>query len=259
MGDKDKPLVSIITVCLNSEKTIEQTIQSVINQTYPNIEYIIIDGKSTDGTLDIINKYKDKISILVSEKDKGIYNAMNKGLTQATGEVIYFLQSDDYLFNDSVIERVMDEFIKYPETQIIYGDLVVAMKNRNYVASYKRITNYYYLYRRGISQQAIFANRAVFAKTGLFDERYNICADYDWFLKCLIKYNIKSKYIGEIITVFSGLGASSVYDTSKESEAIKNKYFTKKYFVIWKLIAKISQLMYSSKILSCLARNLRRI
>lgn len=250
--------VSIITVCLNSEKTIERTIKSVINQTYLNIEYIIIDGKSTDGTLDIIAKYKDKISILVSEKDKGIYNAMNKGITLATGDVIYFLQSDDYLFNDRVIEKVMDEFIKYPEMQIIYGDLIVMMKNRNFVASYNRITNYS-LYRRGISQQAIFAKRAVFAKTGLFDERYIICADYDWFLKCFVKYNMKSKYIGEIITVFSGLGASSRYDTSKESEAIRDKYFTKKYFVIWKLISKISQLMYSSKLLSYLARNLRRI
>lgn len=249
---------SIITVCLNSEKTIKRTIKSVVNQTYPNIEYIIIDGKSTDGTLDIIDKYKDKISILVSENDKGIYNAMNKGITQATGDVAYFLQSDDYLFNDRVIEKVMDEFIKYPETQIIYGDLVVVTKNRNFVASYNRITNYY-LYRHGISQQAIFAKRAVFEKTELFDERYIICADYDWFLKCFVKHNIKSKYIGEIITVFSGFGASSIYDTSKERKAITDKYFTKKYFVIWKLISKISQLMYSSKLLSYLARNLRRI
>ena len=250
--------VSIITVCLNSEKTIERTIKSVVNQTYSNIEYIIIDGKSTDGTLDIIDKYKDKNSILVSEKDKGIYNAMNKGLARATGDVVYFLQSDDYLFNDSVIEKVMDEFIKYPETQIIYGDLVVVMKNRNFVASYNRITKYY-LYRYNLSQQAIFAKRDVFEKTGLFDERYIICADYDWFLKCFVKYNMKSEYIGEIITVFSGFGASSRYDTSKERQAITDKFFTKKYFVIWKLIAKISQLMYSSKLLSYLARNLRKI
>ena len=250
--------VSIITVCLNSEKTIERTIKSVINQTHSNIEYIIIDGKSTDGTLDIIDKYKDKISILVSEKDKGIYNAMNKGITLVTGDVVYFLQSDDYLFNDSVIEKVMDEFIKYPETQIVYGDLVVVMKNRSHVNTYNRITKYY-LYRHGICQQAIFAKRDVFEKTGLFDENYLLCADYDWILKCVIKYNIKSKYINEIITVFSGFGASSRYDTSKESEAIKDKYFTKKYFVIWKLISKIFQLMYSSKILSYLARNLRKI
>lgn len=97
--------ISIITVSYNAAKTIEQTIQSVVNQTYDNIEYIIIDGGSTDGTVDIIKKYEDKIAYWVSEPDKGIYDAMNKGILKASGEYIYFLGADDWLYNESVMER----------------------------------------------------------------------------------------------------------------------------------------------------------
>ncbi len=124
MEDQDKPLVSIITVCLNSEKTIEQTIQSVINQTYPNIEYIIIDGKSTDRTLEIIDKYKGKISILVSESDEGIYDAMNKGLKLATGELIGIINSDDWYESDAV-ETIVNSFLADRNVQVIYGNMDV--------------------------------------------------------------------------------------------------------------------------------------
>ena len=97
-----KPLISIITICYNSEKTIAATINSVINQTYKNIEYIVIDGKSEDGTLDVINKYKDHISKLVSEKDDGIYYAFNKGLKLCTGDLIGFVNSDDVLTSNAL-------------------------------------------------------------------------------------------------------------------------------------------------------------
>ena len=102
MTNKLNPKISIVTACLNSESTIEKTIKSVLGQSYDNIEYIIIDGGSTDGTLDIINKYKDKLSYIVSEKDNGIYDAFNKGLKIFKGELIGFVNSDDYLLPDAM-------------------------------------------------------------------------------------------------------------------------------------------------------------
>jgi glycosyltransferase involved in cell wall biosynthesis len=114
--------VSIITVCYNSEKTIEDTIKSVINQSYPNIEYIVIDGVSNDNTLAIISKYKDKITKIVSEKDKGIYDAINKGIRLATGDIIANLNSDDFYIDNNVIADVVATF-ENEKTDTLYADL----------------------------------------------------------------------------------------------------------------------------------------
>ena len=116
-----QPLVSVITVVYNGEKYLEQTIQSVINQTYNNIEYIIIDGGSTDTTLDIIKKYKDYISYFISEPDNGLYDAMNKGIRRANGELIGMLNSDDWL-NLDAISTVQNAYVKNPGTKILHGD-----------------------------------------------------------------------------------------------------------------------------------------
>lgn len=113
------PLITVVTVVLNAKEHIEQTIQSVINQTYSNIEYIIVDGGSTDGTLDIINKYKDKIAVIISEPDKGIFDAMNKGIDIATGEWINFMNAGDYFYTPDVLEKIFKD--KLIEEDFIYG------------------------------------------------------------------------------------------------------------------------------------------
>ena len=115
--------VSIITVCYNSELTIEDTIKSVLSQTYDDIEYIIVDGNSTDSTLNIINKYKDQISTIVSEPDKGIYDAMNKGVELANGELIGIINSDDFYSDKNVIKNVVDT-LKKDDSDALYADLV---------------------------------------------------------------------------------------------------------------------------------------
>ncbi len=120
--------VSIITAVYNGVKTIEACIKSVLNQTYQNIEYIVIDGGSTDGTLDVIRRYKDKIAKVVSEPDKGIYDALNKGIKIATGEVIGFLHADDVYANNKVIETVSHE-MKSHNIDSCYGDLLYVDKN----------------------------------------------------------------------------------------------------------------------------------
>lgn len=125
------PKISVVTVCYNAADEIETTIKSVINQSYPNIEYLIIDGGSTDGTVDIIKKFSDKIAFWVSEKDKGIYDAMNKGIKIASGDFINFMNAGDYFYSDTTVEEAVKRFPNH--TDVIFGDSVVKNKNNNLV------------------------------------------------------------------------------------------------------------------------------
>ena len=133
--------VSIITVCYNSSETIEDTIKSVLSQDYYDIEYILIDGGSTDSTLDIINKYRDSITTIISEPDKGIYDAMNKRITNATGEIVGILNSDDFYESRDVISEIVSSFDS--ETEVVFGDLIF-VKPENL----ENVTRFYYLISR---------------------------------------------------------------------------------------------------------------
>lgn len=134
-------LISVVTVSYNAVSTIEQTILSVINQTYPNVEYIIIDGGSTDGTVDIIKKYADKIAYWVSEPDKGIYDAMNKGVVVATGEWINFMNAGDIFTDSDVIDKLFHQNIIINRVGIVFGDTLVVFRNREkmYLANLERM------------------------------------------------------------------------------------------------------------------------
>ena len=133
-------LISIVTVSYNAVLTIEQTILSVINQTYPNVEYIIIDGGSTDGTVDIIKKYEDKIAYWVSEPDKGIYDAMNKGGLKATGDFIQFLNAGDWFENEYVIEKIFKDW--YKRVDVIYGDMIIRRSDGVYYAKAQDLSHF---------------------------------------------------------------------------------------------------------------------
>ena len=176
MSEKFK--VSIVTVCLNSAKTIERAILSVITQAYKNVEYIIVDGGSTDGTLNIIKKYASNISKWISEPDKGIYDAMNKGIAMATGDLVAFLNSDDW-YNDDAIEYVANqaessnaEIFCY-EVNVWEGD--VLQKSRSNLT--KDIANL--RIRMIFNHQGVFAKRKLFEEFGLFNTKYIIASDYD--------------------------------------------------------------------------------
>ena len=133
-------LISVVTVSYNAVSTIEQTILSVINQTYPNVEYIIIDGGSTDGTVDIIKKYADKIAYWVSEPDKGIYDAMNKGGLKTTGDFIQFLNAGDWLENEHVIEKIFKDWFK--RVDVIYGDMIIRRSDGVYYAKAQDLSHF---------------------------------------------------------------------------------------------------------------------
>ena len=200
------PLISIVTVVYNGEKTIEQTINSVLNQSYPNIEYIIIDGDSNDGTMQIISKYKDKIAHIVSEKDKGIYDAMNKGISLASGDIIGLLNSDDYYESDS-IENIVKHY--KPGLNIYYGAL--RSIDENDVTFITPATDNVSKLARGmvINHPTMFVNQEVYQKLGKFSLNYKIAADWDFTLRCY-KREVNFVKIYKVLCNFRIGGASGI-------------------------------------------------
>lgn len=193
--------ISIITIAYNSEETIEDTIVSVINQSYKNIEYIIIDGGSTDGTLSIIEKYKDKITIVVSEPDKGIYDAMNKGVENATGELVGILNSDDFYANNDVISNIAKNI---GENDSIYADLVyVDRENPEKIIRYWKSGNYKpnaFIKGWMPPHPTFFLKKSIYNKFGNYNLTLKSAADYELMLRMIHKEKISITYFPEVIT-----------------------------------------------------------
>ena len=224
---ENNPLISVVTVSYNAVATIEQTILSVINQTYPNIEYIIIDGGSTDGTVDIIKKYADKIAYWVSEPDKGIYDAMNKGINVATGEWINFMNCGDSFYNDTVLEDVFK--IADFSSDIIYGNTNYIYDVGNYIKKGVIATTENYM---PFVHQASFS-RISLMKYRKFDLNYKICADRDFF-HFAYKNNYRFEYISRVIANYeaeNGVSSLNVINLMREIGAIERKNIS----LIWKL------------------------
>jgi glycosyltransferase len=195
-------LVSIITPVFNGENTIEFTIKSVLNQSYPNTEYIIVDGRLTDRTVEIINRYKDRITKFVSEPDRGVYDGMNKGIKLASGEIVGILNSDDVYADDKVIKRVVAEMTR-KNADVCWGDLVyVDAKNTDKVIRFWKSSEY----REGKFKKGwmpphptFFVRRWVYKRYGYFNLDFKIAADYELMLRFLEKYKVKSCYIPQVL------------------------------------------------------------
>lgn len=208
--------ISIITIVFNDAKGLEKTIQNIINQTYDNIEYIIIDGGSTDGTIEVIKKYEDKISHWVSEPDKGIYDAMNKGINLVTGDWINFMNARDVFFDKSVIEKVVpilsnDIIIAYGDTIRDYGAYTSLRHNLNLSKMY---------HGQVFGHQSSFVS-AIYHKKNLFSLEYEIAGDYDFLLNAYIKNKNGFKQIPMAISVFSMDGVSSNNEIQSTLERIR--------------------------------------
>lgn len=203
--------VSIITVCLNSADTIEDAIQSVLSQTYKNIEYIIVDGGSTDGTLEIINKYRNRIAKFVSEKDRGIYDAMNKGIKLAAGEIIGTLNSDDFYASNDVIYNIVQQ-IETQNADALWGDLVqVSRNNPSRGLMFWRSSPYKEgKFKNGWlpPHPTLFVRKKIYNQHGLFNLDFGTAADYELMLRFLEKYKIQGTYLPEIL-VKQRLGGAS--------------------------------------------------
>ena len=180
------PTLSVITIVYNNVRDIERTMLSVLSQTYPNIEYILVDGKSTDGTLQIINKYQSRIAKLISEKDEGIYDAMNKGLAAATGDYVIFMNSGDEFYTSETVAQV---FATTPDADIYYGETEMVNDERESLGQRRhkapeKFTWRGFKYGMSISHQAIYIRRSL---TEPYDRRYQLSSDIDWIIRAAKK------------------------------------------------------------------------
>lgn len=198
--------VSIITVCYNAASTIEQTIKSVLGQTYRNIEYIIIDGNSTDGTVEILEQYKDKVSKIICEADSGIYNAMNKGIMISTGDIIGIINADDW-YELTAVENVVKCF-EEKEVDIVHGDIKLVWEDGRVEEAPTTDSLDKLWYSMVVRHPATFVKREIYIKYGLFDENYKIAADYEFILRCYV-HNVAFFYLEEILSHFRKTGISN--------------------------------------------------
>lgn len=205
--------VSIITVSYNSAETIEETIQSVISQDYPSIEYIIIDGKSTDQTLDIVRKYEDKIATLVSEKDKGIYDALNKGISMATGDIVGLLHADDLYSNYQVISDIVAQF-KQSHADAVYADLnyVDRIDTNRIIRKWKSGEYKEGMFKKGWMppHPTFFVKRECYTKYGIFNLKLRSSADYELMLRLIHVNKIRLSYLPKMIVNMRAGGQSNV-------------------------------------------------
>lgn len=204
--------ISIITVAYNSRDTISSAIDSVLSQKYGDIEYIIIDGASSDGTVDIVKKYGEKLSKFISEPDKGIYDAMNKGIKLVSGDIVGILNSDDMYANDTVLSEVAKTF-ESTGADAVYGDLVyVDNDDTNKVVRYWKSGEYTTGgFRNGWhpAHPAFFVKRRVYEKYGMFDTSFDISSDFELMLRFLEKYRIKAAYLPKVLIRMRLGGASN--------------------------------------------------
>jgi len=216
--------ISIITVCWNSAATIEKTIQSVASQTYDDIEYIIVDGKSKDSTLDIVKKYPDTVKKWISEPDRGLYDAMNKGIRMATGDYIGIVNADDTFFDETVIQQIAD-FVKEHAVEVMLGDIVQHNEAGKVLRRYSAKKWLPEKLKIGFmpAHPAMFVRRDVFDRVGAYRLDFKIGADYEWMTRAFLKQGVLWKYSG-ITThkmLIGGVSSSGWKSYKKVSEEIK--------------------------------------
>jgi glycosyltransferase involved in cell wall biosynthesis len=232
-GPSPKPLVSVITVVLNGVDHIERTITSVINQTYKNIEYIVIDGGSSDGTQAAIKKHENQLSFWMSESDHGIYDAMNKGINVATGDWLFFLGSDDALFAEATIEEVAHSLKN--DLSLVFGNIVY--QDQRVI---KSRLNVFTLLHNTVHHQSAFYNRDLF-RTWRYDASFKLISDFELNLKIYL-HKMGYHYIDKIICTCDHRGQSRANQALayQETNLIRNKYVSG-------MAGSILTLLYSAK------------
>ena len=245
--------IDIITATYNREDTIERALTSIKKQTYQNIQNIIIDGASTDNTINLVNSLINQNDILISEPDSGTYDALNKGIQISKGDVIAFLHSDDFYNDKNVVSRVMNFFLNN-EIDIVYGDVSYFKKNKieKSVRTYRSDPLSKKNLARGKmpSHPAMFIKREVYEKVGLFNTSYTIAGDYEFLCRLIMNYEVKTKYLPEVLVKMqiggrSTQGIKSKYILNKETyRAIKsNGIQTNIFLFLSKYFSKIRQLL----------------
>ncbi len=203
--------ISIITVCYNSEKTLRKTIESVLNQDYDNIEYIIVDGGSNDKTIEIINEYRENVTKFITEKDEGIYDAINKGILQASGEVLGILNSDDIFYNENTISIIAKYFNENYILDSIIGDIIFINKKGHKHRHYSALNWTPKKFAWGIMppHPSFYCKRSLFNRFGLYRIDFKIAADFELLVRFLLINKVSYEYIPEILVQMNLGGIST--------------------------------------------------
>ncbi|MCD8176027.1 MAG: glycosyltransferase [Tannerellaceae bacterium] len=217
-----QPVFSIITVTYNAASCLERTIRSILQQTYPGIEYLIIDGNSTDGTLELIRNYESGISYWVSEPDKGLYDAMNKGLAKATGDYVWFMNAGDSIYSPDTVQKIVDSIPQRAEWPgVIYGETAIVDADNRFIGM-RRLKAPQQLgwkdFRNGmlVCHQSFIPRREI---APLYNTKYKLVADYDWCIKCL-KKSACNHNTHLILSNFADEGLSSI----NRKQSLKERY-----------------------------------
>jgi len=222
--------ISVITVCKNAETSLSKTIESVFSQTYRDMEYLVVDGASTDNTVAIIKEHAQRYSIKwTSESDSGIYQAMNKGVARATGEILFFLNSGDTFADKTVLSRIADEFEK-KEVELLYGNVIFTDDTgRSRVKRFDRVDRFF-LFQETINHQSMFYAASIFKRIGGFHENYRIVADYEHLCR-MFAARITARYLDMNICIYPMGGVSSKQENlalyHSERMRVREQYFTR--------------------------------
>lgn len=244
--------VSVITPAYNSGATIRDTIKSVLSQTYPSIEYIVVDGASQDNTLAILEEYTDGIAKIISEPDHGIYDAMNKGIREATGDIVGILNSDDFFTSIDVIETIVKVF-EQDKVDAVYGDVhfVKPTDLSTCVRYYSSAVFRPSLFRFGFmpAHPSFYVKRTCYERGGLYALDYKIAADFDLLIRFLYKYRMKSKYLKkDMVTMrLGGISTSNIRNRMKINEEIvracqRNGIYTNWLWICLRYLYKIKEI-----------------
>jgi len=244
--------ISIITVVWNNKETIKDAIDSVLSQTYKDIEYIVVDGASSDGTVEIVQGYGDKISIFVSERDEGIYDGLNKGISLATGDFVAFMHSDDLYADESVVENIMKVLERDASLDGVYGDLIYTPKHdTSKVLRYWKSKDFdISLLKQGWmpAHPTLILKKEVYEKYGNFDLGFKIAGDYDFMLRVL-SAGIKVKYIPQVLYKMRVGGESNkslkniIRKSSEDLLALKNNGVGGVFTLLIKNFSKVGQFL----------------
>lgn len=244
---------SIITVCYNSEKTIRDTIESLFFQSYSDIEFILVDGMSTDNTMKIVNEYKEKFNVIISEKDSGMYDALNKGILAASGDIIGILNSDDTFANKNIIEILANEFILNPYVDALIGD--VAFIKDNKIIRYFSAKNWnvkYFKFGMMPPHPTFYCKRELFLKYGYYNKIFRIAGDFELLLRFLFINRINFKYIPlQMVEMkLGGLSTSGIKSLLKINNEIilafkLNSLRTNYFYLSVRYLLKVFQFLFN--------------
>lgn len=251
--------ISLITITYNSGKTLSTTLESVLNQTYSNVEYILVDGASKDNTITIIKQYEPLFEgrmKWISESDKGLYDAMNKGIRMATGDVVGILNSDDFFTSDDILQKVADKFKDDVKQDAIYGDVHFVHPNE-----LNKCVRYYSskVFRRSLmklgfmpAHPSFYIRRVYFDKYGLYRTDYKIAADFEFLLRVIYKEKIRTQYLPiDMVTMRTGGASTSGWKSHKRimQEHLRafreNEIYTNSFLLSLRYVYKIKELIWS--------------